>query len=545
MELPVSSSVHIIRYLERWLSACEAWPALHRHQIAAYQRLLELARGVRDAADYHRALQARGLALDAVRAEWLDRYHHAACLHRALGDETQRGAAAMRFHAGQEPDFLAAITATEQQYAARIAAGRASQDALAPLLMSLLDWRLEADEALGARRLDEVRGLWGVIQAGDPGCTWQRICSHPPYRNRVPFDDTGLALVGDWLARALAAAGTTPAPAAGAGEPGDHDQPAGLAEPAAPAGPAEQAGGTPAAAEPAMPGARALAHVYHVIHDAQDWTGRDATRQVYERIFALEAEVEHRHGGDGDAFLCRMAEEDLFTDLARAPHIDWAGALRAHGAGRSQPVMTHHASALAAAMAACATPTAVEHERWRLDACFDVESAWDQIFVHYALRPVTAVLASSTPGARARDHIAALPALFGATWDALLATPRVWEFFVRELVPALAGQQPILGARRGEVGMAVVQAAAMAASRPARHAPADVQAHVAALLASPADLDPAPPAATPAGRAVILWGQPVALDAVLDRLAAPPRPAVALDTAGATTMSALSHPRAP
>lgn len=529
MGAPVSSRAHIIRYLESRLSACRAWPALHRHQIAAYERLLDLAHAVSDAASYYRELQARELTLVAVRAEWLDRYHGAACIHGALGDETQRGAAAARFHAGQQRDFLAAITAIEQQSAARIAAARTSQDLLAPLLMSLLDWRIEEDAGQRERRLGEVRGLWGVIQDADPGCTWERICSYPPYRNRIPFDDTGLTLLGDWLAQALAGAVQAPETA---------DEPDEPAEPAEPDEPAEPPA-APAAA-PAAPTARALAHAYHVIHEAQDWTGRDATRQVYERILALEADVERKDGGDGDAFLRRMAEEDLFTHLARAPHLDWAEDLRAHGAGRSQSTMTHHASAMATAMAACPTPTAVEYECWRLDACFDVESAWDQILVHYALRPLTAVLASAPGvGATVREGVAAQAALFGTTWDALLATPRLWDFVCRDLVPAMFGQQPPIGARRGEVGSAVVQAAALSASRPASDAPADVRAHLAAVMATAMG---APATATPDGRALVLWGQPVALDDLTDRLAAPPRPAIALDTAGATAMSALSHP---
>jgi hypothetical protein len=536
----VSSRAHIIRYLESRLSACRAWPALHRHQIAAYERLLDLARGALDAADYYRELHARELTLIAVRAEWLDRYHGAACIYGALGDEAQRGAAAARFHAGQQRDFLAAITA-EQRSAGRIAAARTSQDALAPLLMSLLDWRIEADAGQREHRLGEVRGLWGVIRDADPGCTWERICSYPPYRNRIPFDDTGLVLLGDWLALALAGAVEAPETASGAAEPGDHAEPNEHAEHAEPDEHAEP--GEPPAAPAAAPAptARALAHAYHVIYEAQDWTGRDATRQVYERILALEAEVERQDGGDGDAFLRRMAEEDLFTHLARAPHLDWAEDLRAHGAGRSQSTMTHHASVMATAMAACPTPTAVEYERWLLDACFDVESAWDQILVHYALRPLAAVLASAPGvGATVREGIAAQAALFGTTWDALLATPRLRDFICRDLVPAMFGQQPLIGARRGEVGSAVVQAAALATSRPASDAPADVRAYLAALMTTAVGT---PATAAPAGgRALVLWGQPVALDDLADRLAAPPRPAIALDAAGATAMSALSHP---
>src|SRR5690606_38412293 len=124
--------------------------------------------------------------------------------------------------------------------------------------------------------------------------------------------------------------------------------------------------------------ARTLAQPYHVIYEAEDWTGRERTRRAYERIFALEDQVaSEAEPGDGAAFLCRMAENGLLTELARAPHLDWAEDLQAHCQSRSQPVMTHHARALATAILASPTPTAVEHERRWLDACFDVESAWD------------------------------------------------------------------------------------------------------------------------------------------------------------------------
>lgn len=538
----VSSRAHVIRYLEHRLSACRAQPGFHGHQIAVYERLLDLARGAVDAGAYYRALEAGDLTLAAVRAEWLDRYRNAACVYAALGDEAQRAAAAARFHAGGQRDFLAAITAVEQQSAAAIAAARASQEALAPMLMSLLDWRIAGHEDLRRQCLIEVRGLWRRIVHGDPGCTWERICAHPPYRARVPFDDAGLALLGAWLAQALAGAVDDP--------PGAPDQAVEAALPGTMVATAPAEAGEPAApAEPApiAPAAPGPAHAYRVVYQSQDWSGRDCTRRVYERIFALEAEVERQGGpADAEAFLGRMAEEDLFDGLARAPHMDWAEELRVHCAGRSQPVMAHHAGALAAAMAARPTATVVEHERMRLDACFHIESAWDQIFVHYALCPIKAVLAGAPgQGAAVRESVGVTAALFGTTWDALLATPRLWAFFGRELVPAMFGRRPRIGAGRGEVGGAMLGAAAGFSPRPAGDAPEDVRDHVAALIATAAGTGATRSATPGPGRALRLWGQPVTLDAVADRLAAPPRPVIALDAAGVTALSALFVPHPP
>jgi hypothetical protein len=193
----------------------------------------------------------------------------------------------------------------------------------------------------------------------------------------------------------------------------------------------------------------------------------------------------------------------------------------------------------------------VEHERMQLDACFHVESAWDQILVHYALCPIAVVLAGDAFGGATavREAAAATAALFGATWDALLDTPRLWAFFCRELVPAMFGRRLVIGAHRGEAGAAIAQAAAgfAPAPAPASDAPEHVRAHVAALVhAAAGTAATATATALPGrGRALVLWGQRVTLDAIADHLGAPPRPAIALDAAGATATSALYVPHPP
>src|SRR5690606_9225421 len=106
--------------------------------------------------------------------------------------------------AAQGPDdFVPRVIAAKLESAALQRAAEASASALPSLFVALLDWATET--AAGVR--DELRGMvetfWRQLQEHDPGCTWQRVCEHPPYRHRIPFDDARLSIIGGWLRQAV------------------------------------------------------------------------------------------------------------------------------------------------------------------------------------------------------------------------------------------------------------------------------------------------------------------------------------------------------
>ncbi|ACY18713.1 hypothetical protein Hoch_6241 [Haliangium ochraceum DSM 14365] len=523
--------------------------------MAAYSELLELARVSEDAASYHREVQRRGLAMSTTRAEWLDRYRAFASVQAALGDEAQRQAAAARFHAGHEARFLPAILAVEEPTAAAITAARAAQQALSTLLMTLLEWRVADRDETRALRREELLAQWRLLRANDPGCDWQRVSLHPPYRARIPFDDAGLAALGDWLREAIGDADTGGAEVSGGV---DQSSESGAATPES-----DPADGAHAAADahdhapnhdhdhdhgcagdgdaPAQPKVAALVQSYRMVYELSDWTDKERSRRAYERIFALEHELSP--DAEGTELLARMAEDGVHLDLVSAPHIDWAERHRAHAAQRSQPVMQHHAQALAEAAAHAPTATVVEIERLRLDACYETESAWDQLLVHAALRPLYAVLGDFPESERAvAASAAAVQALFGAPWHEVLEAPRLRDFFRRELAPALDARPPGPGAQLGDVGSLLVR---RAAQQPLSENQDDADACWSAVLerirgalaraaaAEQSDMSEDEPetqaetAPTETERPRLrLWGQAVALGDIAERLAAPPRPRV-------------------
>lgn len=554
----------LVRYLELALAACCRRPALHRHQIEVYRRLLARARAAPGAPAYYRALRAQGDDLAMARAAWQDRHRNAACVHHALGDTARHRVAVQLHHAGASPDFLAGVARARRATAAADVAATAAAQALTGLLGALISYRTEAEPRARQEHLRDVRGLWARLQAHDPGCTWARVMQHPPYRHRIPFDDARLAVLGAWLAEALAGA---PAGAGGPGigkpdtqtinGPSARSTGERAVAGAAPAreGPAG-ARARPSRAWPDVPTAADVARAYHLAYAAQSRTMRDAmpgtARRLYEHVFTLE-----RGAADGPALLRALEEEGLPCRLARAPHLDWAEQTARHCAGRSQPVLAHHAERLSRALLECPTVTAVEHELERLDTLLAVDSAWDDLLLHSALRAVAAVLAHARgPGDASRETVRRsygfVCAFLGMDWDHILAVPRLWSFFARELHAACA--RPALpGAWRGEVGLPLIRAARDAgalaerveararprmdaarvvapAARPGRDSPEALRAHLTALLRQAVDVASVPlgPAAH---REVMHWGRRVHLHELSDALRAPAYPAVDLEAA--------------
>ena len=43
-----------------------------------------------------------------------------------------------------------------------------------------------------------------MMKENDPECSWEKLKTYAPYRQRIPFDDTRLEMLRDWFEEALA-----------------------------------------------------------------------------------------------------------------------------------------------------------------------------------------------------------------------------------------------------------------------------------------------------------------------------------------------------
>ncbi len=550
-------------YLELRLAECTARPELHHYQIEAYRHHLELARAIGRTDRYLALLERTGDLFELSRAEWLDRYYNLARLHHALGDDRRMMAAALNFGpvagATSHADLAARIAAVHGQAKAIEQDVEFSLIALSRLVIALMEWVTEAP-AGRAEKLAEVRARWTMLSQRDPGCSWRRISRHRPYRDRIPFTDGRLATIGSWLAMAL---GEQAEPSEAAPAPIDPAPYLRRVEAPLPDRAELLAGlATMPPVTASVPSAARAARGYHVTAAALDprdrYTAR--SRAAYQRIFEIEAEA-----GDAVTFARRVAEAGLMVELPRAREIELAEKCLAHSRATLQPHVEHHYTSLIAALERSASPTEVEFELNRHDQLFSVEFAWHDILLHYMTRAIDAVIGYDLGATEPRRQTVVksyrmVANFFGRDWDQMLRTPRIREHITRVLFPTGRESQARLeardGAYYGEVGfhrVGVLREAAIAhairlAERGQLASPEQMRAYATelverglfgsaaemtsylsqlfaqAMASESAEVELGPPER----HKVVLWGEPIHIDDLLDLQVAPPRPRVVL-----------------
>ncbi|GAB4537242.1 MAG: hypothetical protein Tsb0020_51870 [Haliangiales bacterium] len=519
-----------IRYLALRSAACERQPALHREQLAAYAEQLAMARAAADLSEYDQALQRRGATLAVARAEWLDRYAAMRSLYRALGADALAESAQINYQAGQSApgtsDFSAHIVAGKHRATPTRIAAESAAAAVPSLIAATLDWVTEPDPDFKADYHRAVVTLWATLRAHDPACTWQRVCEHRPYRDRVPFGDAGLALIGGWLRDVVGAAACDEPAAVSALASASMPKSAPIPAPAT-------ASGTALApdAVPAVPSAAEIARGYHLAYQAgvADDPAAADVRAVYEQIFALEAKA-----ASGPALVAAMAERGLFCQLARAPHIAAAERAIVRAAALAQPHLAAHYRRFIERLAGCPSPTAIEYEVERHSQYLAVEGAWHDLVLRCVndavIRALTFDLddcALHREGARNSHQLVCR--LLGESPAEIIETSHVASFFDTMLALCRAPSDPdeVLGAAAGEAGMALRPRlrGALAARANAGRAPIADAAGLREVLVEIAGRLGADAAPRPnAGPSLHMWGAAVGVDELAAVAQAPPRP---------------------
>ena len=460
---------HHVRFDELSLAAFRARPALHRHQIAATEAHLAMAREATSAVDLLARLLAAGRSCDLARAAWCDRHANLAVALRALGDDEVAAtvdAEVARVAASSDADFLTALIAASAAIERRRGDSWNAATTVAMLAVAAIDWATAGGDGARAEHAELLDALWRRAGEHDRHFTWAKVLRHLPYRQRLPFDDPQIVELGRWIETAIQR--PIDQAAADGGLAGHRTQTA-----------ADAAGEValpdlPAIAPLPVPelrvqsGAEAAAP-YLVAFDALDAGDAFAASRDVRRRAAELAET----CASAPAWLAGAAETGLLARLARQSHIDRAVAAATRAEARGQPHVAQHHRMLAAALEPCATATEVEHVMAAGAVCFDIEVAWHDLLVHVITRPVqaiSAVEAQDQPWRRraVAESLTALAALVGLALADALAAPRIAVLIDRVYLPL--GQQitqppGALEAGYGEVGLRPLPALRAAAAQ--------------------------------------------------------------------------------
>ncbi len=549
------------RYYELRLASCARRSDIHRHQVAAYERHLALARSVETIEQYMAAADS----FDLAHAESMDRHRVAAAVHATLGNAGKRRAAEIMLDAVGGAGSVAAMW-SRVATAAIAAHSHIVRDTVAAhevprVAIAIMEWAPEAHPVIAKQRLQDVLDRWSNLVLHDPGCDWQRVSSHPPYRHRLPFDDAGMTSLGSLLVAALRAADGLGMVAslgslAPVVEPDLSVAVESLAPGATDAAPDVDTESYDPRTNPSVP---EIAAGYHLHYDALDRTDPivAATRGIYERIFAIEAQADMV-----PAFYRALVEQRLLCKLVSAEPIARARASLASCLPDAHPYLEHHHSLVATRLVPCRTPSEVEYELLVAEECFDVEADWNEVLLACATRPLRAAIrfglhADEMHERSVRDSLRLTCHLLGVDWPGLMEAPRVDRFLRSALFECGQGPEPGAGGaiippdpgtRRGLAGMDIVFELRHAlrdqvlVEAEALQDAAAARAHMDEALDTPrytsadalvdhlrrlvADAHVGEPPAAPGRPALIMWGASLALSECLDAALAPSRPRI-------------------
>ncbi|MDY0001471.1 MAG: hypothetical protein RBU30_09275 [Polyangia bacterium] len=207
MQAPDDRLVKSIAYLEANLDLCRARPEVHTHQIAAFERYLEMARSSSSGQDFMAKVKADGDMFEVNRALALDRYSNEASVHRTMGDDRNLRAAFLCKNAAREAaghlDLNERLTAATAEAEPLRQAARITTGLVRDLCVTLLDWAMQADPGRRAGLLASLRSTWERLLAHDPDCSFEKLRAYPPYRRRIPFSEEKLSRLQGWFEEAL------------------------------------------------------------------------------------------------------------------------------------------------------------------------------------------------------------------------------------------------------------------------------------------------------------------------------------------------------
>ena len=190
-----------IRYLEARLAECNTRPDLHCEQIRALENYLQMARTL--PADEYKSRIEQEKMFALAQAEIIDRNQNLLRVHKTVGAASKMVVDRMMVEAAKtshnHAELNDKITAVTESGTKATSAAQQAEGNITAIFNALLDLVLDAKPYRRDSNVEIIRSNWNRILQADPDCTWEKLCTYPPYRNRIPFDNARLERIGKWF----------------------------------------------------------------------------------------------------------------------------------------------------------------------------------------------------------------------------------------------------------------------------------------------------------------------------------------------------------
>ncbi|MCP4137183.1 MAG: hypothetical protein GY754_39810 [bacterium] len=188
-------------YLAAQKKAAENKPHLHRTVIKVLSHYLKI--GQEEPENY---LEKAGDMFLNAQAEQLDRQANFFDLYKKLQYKERQQAHKTMYEAIKEAkgygDLNTRITDARKETEELIFMENRKKEHLLNFIEIVLSHHIELEKDK-EQFIYKAKIEWSKLQELDPDVSWEKICTFPPYRNALYYDDDRLALLKEWISEVL------------------------------------------------------------------------------------------------------------------------------------------------------------------------------------------------------------------------------------------------------------------------------------------------------------------------------------------------------
>lgn len=189
------------RYFTAQLDKFRLIPELHAAAIADCEYYLSMLSETGSPGAFKRKVQQTGNMLSSGKANAIDRYRNRALVYDSLGHVMKAEEDRQRISLIESAATQAELSMLLTQFEEETEMGRRENlalNALGSVMSSLFQLCTDKPGSGDKRRnLAVFNEYWGQMREADPAVSWEKIMTHKPYRDRVPFNDRQMGFLED------------------------------------------------------------------------------------------------------------------------------------------------------------------------------------------------------------------------------------------------------------------------------------------------------------------------------------------------------------
>ncbi len=181
------------RYFTAQLEKYRLNPSLHAAAIRDCEYYLDMLEECGSTEAFRQKIQQTGNMLSAGKASAVDRFRNRVSVYHALGHHEKAGEDRDRIAAveaaGSHAELSTMLTEFEENSSRALQENKALS-ALGSVFSALFQLCTDgAGSSDRERNIALFKEYWRQLSTADPSVNWERIMTHKPYRDRLPFTD--------------------------------------------------------------------------------------------------------------------------------------------------------------------------------------------------------------------------------------------------------------------------------------------------------------------------------------------------------------------